>query len=85
VGKQFVKLTKEIPIFKFLDSILGIVLGLGRAALMIGIAFAIAIALSLVIPDINSFFSQDLSLDSEKFSIGKLLYETIVSVIGQLL
>lgn len=85
VGKQFVKLTKQNPIFKFLDSILGIVLGLGRAALMIGIAFAIAIALSLVIPDINTFFSEDLSLDTDKFSIGKFIYESIVGLIGQLL
>jgi hypothetical protein len=85
LGKQFVKLTKQNPIFKFLDSMLGIVLGVGRAALMIGIAFSIAIALSLVIPDINAFFSQDLSLDTEKFSIGKLIYESIVGLIGQLL
>jgi uncharacterized membrane protein required for colicin V production len=85
VGKQFVKLTKQNPIFKFLDSILGIVLGVGRAALMIGIAFAIAIALSLVIPDINAFFSEDLSLDTDKFSIGKFIYESIVGLIGQLL
>lgn len=85
VGKQFVKLTKQNPIFKFFDSILGIVLGVGRAALLIGIAFAIAVALSFVIPDINAFFTQDLSLETEKFSIGKFIYENIVAVIGGLL
>lgn len=85
VGKQFVKLTKQNPIFNFFDSILGIVLGVGRAALLIGIAFAIAVALSFVIPDINAFFTQDLSLETEKFSIGKFIYENIVAVIGGLL
>jgi hypothetical protein len=85
VGKQFVKLTKQNPIFKFIDSFLGIFLGFGRAALMIGIGFSITIALSLVIPEINTFISQDLSLDTQKYSIGKFIYESIVGLIGQLL
>jgi uncharacterized membrane protein required for colicin V production len=85
LGKQFVKLSKQNPIFKFIDSILGLVLGLGRAALLIVIAFSIGIALSFVLPEINEFFVTDLALDSESFSVGKFVYETIVSIFGTLL
>lgn len=85
LGKQFVKLSKQNPIFKFIDSLLGIVLGLGRAAVLILIAFSIGIALTFVIPEINAFLVSDLALESESFSVGKFLYENIVSIFETLL
>lgn len=85
VGKQFVKLSKQNAVFKFIDSIFGFVLGVGRAALLILIAFGIAIALSFVLPDINTFLVSDLALESDAFSVGKFIYENIVSIFGSLL
>ena len=85
LGKQFVKLSKQNPIFKFIDSLLGIVLGLGRAAVLILIAFSIGIALSFVVPEINAFLVSDLALESESFSVGKFIYENIVSIFETLL
>lgn len=78
MGKQFIRLSKQNPIFKLLDSLLGLALGVGRAALFFGIAFSIGIALSLVIPAINDFLLSDLSLDTEKFSIAKTIYTFIL-------
>ena len=85
LGKQFVKLSKQNPIFKFIDSVLGFVLGLGRAAVLILIAFSIGIALTFVIPEINAFLVSDLALESESFSVGKFIYENIVSIFETLL
>ena len=85
IGKQFVKLSKQNPIFKFIDSILGFVLGLGRAAVLILIAFSIGIALTFVVPEINAFLVSDLALESESFSVGKFIYENIVSIFETLL
>jgi uncharacterized membrane protein required for colicin V production len=85
LGKQFVKLSKQNPIFKFIDSLLGIVLGLGRAAVLILIAFSIGIALTFVVPEINAFLVSDLALESESFSVGKFIYENIVSIFETLL
>lgn len=85
LGKQFVKLSKQNAVFKFIDSVFGFALGVGRAALLILIAFGIAIALSFVLPDINTFLVNDLALESESFSIGKFIYENMVSIFGSLL
>ena len=85
LGKQFVKLSKQNPIFKFIDSVLGFVLGLGRAAVLILIAFSIGIALTFVVPEINAFLVSDLALESESFSVGKFIYENIVSIFETLL
>lgn len=82
---QFVKLTEKIKIFKLLDSILGLGMGVIRASIVIGGGLLIAGLLSLAIPDIQTFLNQDLALlEPEKFSIGKFAFEWLMSTIGNL-
>jgi hypothetical protein len=85
LGKQLVKLTDNVKLFKFFDAILGAGLGLVRAALVVGIMFLIAVPVSFVVPEVNEFINQDLALASETFSIGRFLYESILGVIGTFL
>lgn len=85
LGKQLVKLTETVKVFKFFDAILGAGLGLVRAALVIGIVILIAVPISFVVPSVNSFIVQDLALDTEAMSIGRFLYETVLGLIGSVL
>lgn len=82
---QIVSLTKTIKFIRFFDSILGIFLGLGRAALIIAVFFAITIPLSIAVPAVNDFISQDLSLDTEKFSVGKYIFEFALGIFDNIL
>jgi hypothetical protein len=82
---QFVKLTEKIKLFKLLDSILGLGMGVIRASIVIGGGLLIAGLLSLAIPDIQTFLNQDLALlEPEKISIGKIAFEWLMSTIGNL-
>jgi uncharacterized membrane protein required for colicin V production len=82
---QIVSLTKTIKFIRFFDSLLGIFLGLGRAALIIAVFFIIAIPLSITIGSVNDFLTQDLSLDTEKFSIGKYIFEFALGIFDNIL
>lgn len=82
IGSQLVKLTKDVKAFKFIDSILGFGLGLGRAVVVIGIALLIAIPLTFVVPEVNTFITQDLALGETAFSIGKTIYEFALNLIS---
>ena len=83
VLKQLVHLTKSIGFFKFFDSILGVGLGLIRAALILGIVLLITIPLSFVVPSIQTFINQDLDLlNPETFSIGKFIYQLVINFIS---
>ena len=85
LGKQLVKLTDNVKLFKFFDAILGAGLGLVRAALVVGIMFLIAVPVSFVVPEVNEYINQDLALATDTFSIGRFLYESILGVIGTFL
>jgi uncharacterized membrane protein required for colicin V production len=83
VLKQLVHLTKSVGLFKFIDSILGIVLGLARAALVLAVVLLITIPLSFVVPSIQTFINQDLDLlNQETFSIGKFIYQFVLNFIS---
>jgi uncharacterized membrane protein required for colicin V production len=82
---QIVSLTKTIKFIRFFDSMLGIFLGLGRAALIIAVFFIIAIPLSITIGSVNDFLTQDLSLDTEKISIGKYIFEFALGIFDNIL
>jgi uncharacterized membrane protein required for colicin V production len=82
---QIVSLTKTIKFIRFFDSLLGIFLGLGRAALIIAVFFIIAIPLSITIGSVNDFLTQDLSLGTEKFSIGKYIFEFALGIFDNIL
>jgi hypothetical protein len=82
---QIVSLTKTIKFIRFFDSTLGIFLGLGRAALVIALFFVIAIPLSITVGSFNDFLTQDLSLDTEKFSIGKYIFEFTLGTLDNIL
>jgi uncharacterized membrane protein required for colicin V production len=84
--KQLVHLTKSVGVFKFVDSILGLALGVARAALIIGVLFLITIPLSFVVPEIQTFLNSDLDLlNPDTFSIGKFLYQFVIDFIGTIL
>jgi hypothetical protein len=85
VFSQLVSLTKSVKFVKFIDQVLGIFLGLGRAALVIAVFFAISIPLTLVVPAVNEFFTSDLALETEAFSIGKYIFEFALGLIDNIL
>lgn len=82
---QLVSLTKTVKFIRFIDQFLGIFLGLARAALVIAIFFAISIPLTLVVPAVNDFFTTDLALETEAFSIGKYIFEFALGLIDNIL
>ena len=85
VFSQLVSLTKSVKFIKFIDQVLGIFLGLGRAALVIAVFFAISIPLTLVVPAVNEFFTSDLALETEAFSIGKYIFEFALGLIDNII
>lgn len=82
VGSQLVKLSTDVKVFKFLDSLLGVGLGLARAAVLVAIALLIVIPLTFVVPSINTFITNDLALNDDVFSIGKFIYTFVLNLIG---
>jgi uncharacterized membrane protein required for colicin V production len=85
VFSQLVSLTKSVKFIKFIDQVLGIFLGLARAALVLAVFFAISIPLTLVVPAVNEFFTSDLALETEAFSIGKYIFEFALGLIDNIL
>jgi uncharacterized membrane protein required for colicin V production len=81
VSSLLVKLSKDVRAIKFVDSLLGIVLGLGRAALLVGALLVIVIPLTYVVPAIDDFITSDLALNEDVFSIGKYIYTLILGFI----
>jgi uncharacterized membrane protein required for colicin V production len=82
VGSQLVKLSTDVKVFKFLDSLLGVGLGLARAAVLVAIALLIVIPITFVVPGINTFITNDLALNEDVFSIGKFIYTFVLDLIG---
>jgi uncharacterized membrane protein required for colicin V production len=82
VGSQLVKLSTDVKVFKFLDSLLGVGLGLARATVLVTIALLIVIPLTFVVPSINTFITNDLALNDDVFSIGKFIYTFVLDLIG---
>jgi uncharacterized membrane protein required for colicin V production len=82
---QIKKLIKDFKFFKFIDSVLGIGLGLVRGAVVVGIILFIAILVSSVVPQVSEFINADLSTDTEVFSIGKTIYEFATSLLSPFL
>jgi uncharacterized membrane protein required for colicin V production len=82
VGSQLVKLSTDVKVFKFLDSLLGVGLGLVRAAVLVAIALLIVIPITFVVPSINTFITNDLALNEDVFSIGKFIYTFVLDLIG---
>jgi uncharacterized membrane protein required for colicin V production len=84
--KQLVHLTKSVGFFKFIDSILGLGLGLVRAALVLAVILLITIPLSFVVPSIQTFINQDLDLlNPDSFSIGKFIYQFVINFINTII
>jgi hypothetical protein len=71
-----------VKVFKFLDSLLGVGLGLARAAVLVAIALLIVIPLTFVVPSINTFITNDLALNDDVFSIGNFIYTFVLDLIG---
>jgi hypothetical protein len=82
IGSQLVKLSTDVKVFKFFDSLLGVGLGLARATVLVTIALLIVIPLTFVVPSINTFITNDLALNDDVFSIGKFIYTFVLDLIG---
>lgn len=82
IGSQLVKLSTDVKIFKFFDSLLGVGLGLARVTVLVTIALLIVIPLTFVVPSINTFITNDLALNDDVFSIGKFIYTFVLDLIG---
>ena len=76
---------KDFKFFKFIDSVLGIGLGVIRSAVVIGVLFFIAILVSTAVPQVADFITADLAVNSEAFSIGKTIYEFATSLLAPFL
>jgi uncharacterized membrane protein required for colicin V production len=85
VTSQLRKLAKDFKFFKFIDSVLGIGLGVIRSAVVIGVLFFIAILVSTAVPQVADFITADLAVNSEAFSIGKTIYEFATSLLAPFL
>lgn len=86
VFKQLGKLTLSTGLLKLLDSSLGLVFGLGRAAVLIAIVVLIAVPVSLFVPQVQYFLNSDLDLlNPNSFSITKFIYQFILNYISAFL
>jgi uncharacterized membrane protein required for colicin V production len=81
IAKQLGKLSDLEGAFKFINGLLGLVLGLVKVAINISFIFAALVPLSLFIPPVNSFLVTDLALNAPYFSIGKYLYQFLFAFI----
>jgi hypothetical protein len=52
---------------------------------VVAIALLIAIPLTFVVPQVNTFITQDLALNEDVFSVSKLIYEFALSLISGLI
>ena len=86
VNTQLIRLSKQSVIFKSVDVVLGLLLGLVRAAIVVPVVFGLASAVYLTVPSlglgikeaIDEFIINDLSLDRpNSFSIVGTLFTSI--------
>jgi hypothetical protein len=86
VNTQLIRLSKQSIIFKSVDVVLGLLLGLVRAAIVVTVSFGLASAVYLTVPSmglgikeaIDEFIINDLSLDRpNSFSIVGTIFTTI--------
>ena len=82
IGGLLVKLFSRVDSLQFIDSVLGVGLGLARASILIAIAFVLVIPITFVVPSVNAFITNDLALNENVFSIGKFIYTYIIELIG---
>lgn len=85
ISKQLVKLFAGIKSLQFIDSVLGLGLGLGRAAILVTLAVLVVIPVTFVVPNVNAFITSDLALNENVFSIGKFIYTSLLQLIGSFL
>jgi uncharacterized membrane protein required for colicin V production len=79
---QLIRLTRQLFLVGLVDKLLGLVVGLVRAVIVVAVIMLFVSTLSLVVPDIETFITTDLSLESDNFSIGKFLYDLIIDLIS---
>jgi uncharacterized membrane protein required for colicin V production len=85
ISKLLVKLFSRVDSLQFIDSLLGVFLGLGRAAILVTLAIIVVIPVTFVVPSVNAFITSDLALNENVFSIGKFMYTFILSLLASLI
>ena len=85
IGNLLVKLFSRVDSLQFIDSLLGIFLGLARAAVLVTLAIIVVIPVTFVIPSVDAFITNDLALNEPVFSIGNFIYSFVLSLIQSFL
>jgi hypothetical protein len=85
ISKLLVKLFSRVDSLQLIDSLLGVFLGLGRAAILVTLAVVVVIPVTFVVPSVNAFITSDLALNENVFSIGKFMYTFILSLLASLI
>jgi hypothetical protein len=85
ISKLLVKLFSRVDSLQLIDSLLGVFLGLGRAAILVTLAIIVIIPVTFVVPSVNTFITNDLALNEPVFSIGKFMYTFILSLLASLI
>ena len=85
MGSILVKLFSRVRSLQFIDSLLGVFLGLARAAVLVTLAIIVVIPVTFVVPSVDAFITTDLALNQPVFSIGNYIYTLILSLIQSFL
>lgn len=85
ISRLLVKLFSRVDSLQLIDSLLGVFLGLGRAAILVTLAAVVVIPVTFVVPSVNAFITSDLALNENVFSIGKFIYTFILNLIASLI
>jgi uncharacterized membrane protein required for colicin V production len=85
ISSLLVKLFSRVDSLQFIDSVLGIFLGLARAAVLVTLAIIVIIPVTFVVPSVNTFITNDLALNEPVFSIGNFIYTFVLSLIASFL
>ena len=85
ISNLLVKLFSRVDSLQLIDSLLGVFLGLGRAAILVTLAIIVIIPVTFVVPSVNTFITNDLALNEPVFSIGNFIYTFVLSLIASFL
>lgn len=79
---QLSKSIKTSKVLSNVDRSLGLILGIFKGAVFVGIVFVALIGLSFLNPVLNGWMIEQLDLDSNTWSLSKTLYGLVVEFLG---
>jgi uncharacterized membrane protein required for colicin V production len=82
IFRQLSKSMKTSKVLSNVDRGLGLILGIFKGAVFVGIVFVALIGLSFLNPVLNGWMIEQLDLDSNTWSLSKTLYGLVVEFLG---